>query len=97
MQKIRKVPLRKCVGCQEMFPKKSLIRIVLMPEGDIRFDETGKMNGRGAYLCNNPACLAQARKRKALERGLKCSVDSRVYDALAERLEAAQLPPGGAR
>lgn len=94
MQKTRKVPLRKCVGCQEMFDKKSLIRIVLTPEGEIRFDDTGKQNGRGAYLCNNPACLAQARKRKALERALKCSVDASVYEMLAARLEAAQTPEG---
>jgi uncharacterized protein len=96
MQRPRKVPLRKCVGCQEMFEKKSLIRIVLTPEGDIRFDDTGKLNGRGAYLCHNAECLKQARKRKSLERALKCTIDGTVYDALAAHLEQSG-PPGGAK
>ncbi|MCL6632014.1 MAG: YlxR family protein [Alicyclobacillus herbarius] len=87
MQRQRKVPLRKCVGCQEMFPKRELIRVVLTPEGEIALDATGKRSGRGAYLCGRPECLRQARKRKALERALKTPVPAGVYDELEVRLQ----------
>lgn len=85
----RKVPLRKCVGCQEMFPKKQLIRIVLTPEGDIVLDATGKRNGRGAYLCNNVSCLRQAQKRKSLDRALKVSIPQPLYSHLQALMEGA--------
>ncbi len=87
VQRQRKVPLRKCVGCQEMFPKRELIRVVLTPEGEIVLDATGKRNGRGAYLCGRPECLRQARKRKALERALKNPVPAGIYDDLEVRLQ----------
>ncbi|MCL6515601.1 YlxR family protein [Alicyclobacillus sp.] len=94
MQRPRKVPLRKCVGCQEMFPKRSLIRVVLTPEEQILLDATGKRNGRGAYLCPKADCLRQARKRKSLERALKHPIPEGVYDELEARL--AEVPGGGA-
>ena len=87
MQSQRKVPLRKCVGCQEMFPKRSLIRVVLTPEGEIVLDSTSKRNGRGAYLCQNVSCLKAAQKRKALERSLKTSIPEALYDQLAVSLQ----------
>lgn len=87
MEKVKKVPLRKCVGCQEMFPKKELIRVVLTPEAEIHLDFTGKRNGRGAYLCKNPQCLQTAKKRKALDRALKTHVEAGLYDDLVTRLE----------
>lgn len=90
MQRPRKVPLRKCVGCQEMFPKRELIRVVLTPEGAIELDTTGKRNGRGAYMCNNVACLKTARKRKSLERSLKVSIPDGVHDELEARMEGAK-------
>ncbi|MDQ0189266.1 YlxR family protein [Alicyclobacillus cycloheptanicus] len=89
MQRVKKVPLRRCVGCQEMFPKRELIRVVLTPEGEIHLDATGKRNGRGAYLCQKQACLQLARKRKSLERSLKTSIPEPLYDDLAERLKEA--------
>jgi predicted RNA-binding protein YlxR (DUF448 family) len=89
MQQQRKIPLRKCVGCQEQSPKRDLIRVVLTPEGEICLDMTGKQNGRGAYLCKKVTCFQQARKRKALERALKSSIPEALYDELQMRLEGA--------
>ncbi|GGI94511.1 hypothetical protein GCM10010885_00020 [Alicyclobacillus cellulosilyticus] len=87
MQRQKKIPLRKCVGCQEMFAKRDLIRVVSTPEGEILLDETGRRNGRGAYLCRKPECLKAARKRKSLERALKRAIPETIYDALAHQLE----------
>ena len=84
----RKVPIRRCVGCQEQKPKRSMLRIVLTPTGEILVDATGKKSGRGAYICPQRACLEMAKKRKSLERGLKTSVDAHVYDELWIFLEA---------
>jgi predicted RNA-binding protein YlxR (DUF448 family) len=89
MPRERKVPLRKCVGCQGMFPKRDLVRVVLTPEGELLIDPTGKRNGRGAYLCGNPECLRVARKRKSLERALKTGIPEALYDELAARFEGA--------
>jgi len=95
MQRVRKVPLRKCVGCQNMFPKKELVRVVLTPESTIDIDPTGKRNGRGAYLCNNEECLRQARKRKSLERALKTSIAEDVYQQLEALLHASPTRDSG--
>lgn len=78
----RKIPQRKCVACQQMMPKKELIRIVRSPEGDIRIDLTGKKPGRGAYLCGKVTCFKLAKKSKAFERALKAPVGSEIYDRL---------------
>ncbi len=68
---MKKVPMRMCVACREMKPKKELIRVVRTPEGEIIADETGRRNGRGAYLCRAEACLGKALKTRALERALE--------------------------
>lgn len=86
MQRPRKVPLRKCVGCQEMFSKRELVRVVLTPEGELRLDLTGKQNGRGAYLCRKRECLQTARKRKSLERSLKTAIPDELYSELEVRM-----------
>ncbi|WP_206830762.1 RNase P modulator RnpM [Alicyclobacillus fructus] len=86
MNRVRKVPLRKCVGCQEMKPKSELTRVVRTPDGDILLDPTGKRNGRGAYLCPSEACLNVAVKRKALERALKTTIPQEIHDALRRQL-----------
>ncbi|XID95086.1 RNase P modulator RnpM [Paenibacillaceae bacterium WGS1546] len=78
----RKIPQRKCVACQEMMPKKELIRIVRSPQGEIHIDLTGKKPGRGAYLCGKVACFKLAKKSKAFERALKAPVDAEIYDRL---------------
>ncbi len=80
----RKIPLRKCVACQEMKSKKELIRVVRTPEGEIMIDVTGKKSGRGAYLCGNVACFELAKKSRALDRSLKASVGLEVYEQLAQ-------------
>lgn len=85
----RKVPTRRCTGCGEHFPKPELIRIVRLPEGEIRLDLTGKISGRGAYICKNTACLKKCRKGERLERSLECKIPDEVYERLAEELENA--------
>ncbi|MDI9259106.1 RNase P modulator RnpM [Alicyclobacillus sendaiensis] len=86
MNRVRKVPLRKCVGCQEMKPKAELTRVVRTPEGDIVLDPTGKRNGRGAYLCPSEACLNVAVKRRALERALKTATPQEIHEFLRRQL-----------
>jgi len=82
--KPRKIPQRKCVACQEMMPKKELIRIVRSPQGDIQIDLTGKKPGRGAYLCGKVSCFKLAKKSKAFERALKAPVAPEIYDRLEQ-------------
>ena len=84
----KKIPMRQCLGCREMKPKKELVRVVRSPEGEISLDFKGKAPGRGAYLCPNTACLQKARKAKALERSFDTAISLEVYDALVERMEA---------
>lgn len=67
----KKIPMRTCIGCGAVRPKKELIRIVMTPEGEIIPDRTGRANGRGAYLCNDPACLLKAQKRRGMERAFR--------------------------
>jgi uncharacterized protein len=81
--KQRKVPLRKCVACQEMMPKKSLIRVVRTPEGEVLIDLSGKKSGRGAYLCGKLECFKLAQKNRALDRALKCQVGPEIHEQLA--------------
>ena len=93
MQK-RKIPMRKCMGCNEMYPKKELVRVVktrLSGEGEqeqyeISLDLTGKKAGRGAYVCKNPECLKKARKKKALERAFSVQISDEVYNAMEEEM-----------
>jgi predicted RNA-binding protein YlxR (DUF448 family) len=82
--RVRKIPMRKCIACQEMKPKKSLIRIVRTPEHEILLDPTGKKSGRGAYLCASVECFQLAKKRKSLDRALKVKVDDEVYAQMEE-------------
>ena len=84
----KKIPMRQCVGCREMKPKKELNRVVKSPEGAISLDFRGKAPGRGAYLCPDSACLKRAIKSKALERGFATAIPQSVYDTLVERMEA---------
>lgn len=85
-QKIKKIPQRKCVGCGEMKDKKSLLRIVRSPEGDISLDLTGKKSGRGAYVCRDKECIKKAVKEKRLERALEKPITDEVYAKLLEDL-----------
>jgi len=87
--KTKKVPMRMCTGCGEMFEKRSLVRVVKSPEGEISIDLTGKKSGRGAYVCKNPECLKMARKKKALERAFQTQIDDAVYARMEEELNNA--------
>ena len=85
----KKIPMRRCTGCGEMKEKKSLSRSVRTPEGDIKLDRTGKANGRGAYLCDDPACLRMAQKRRSLQRSLETAIPDEIFDELAARWEVS--------
>ncbi len=82
----KKIPMRKCVGCGEMKEKKDMIRVIKTPEDEIILDTTGRANGRGAYLCNNPECLSKAIKNRGLERSLKAQIPEEVSQRLKKEL-----------
>ncbi|MCG0238017.1 MAG: YlxR family protein [Firmicutes bacterium] len=92
MAKTKKVPLRRCVGCQEMRPKKELLRVVRTPEGEILVDPTGKKSGRGAYICRSPECLQAAIKGKRLERDLGHPIPEAVLEQLKVTVQTAVQP-----
>lgn len=85
---IKKIPMRQCVGCMEMKPKKELIRVVKSPEGEISLDISGKKNGRGAYICKSHDCLARAIKAKRFQRVFECVIPDSVCNSLEEELNA---------
>lgn len=87
MSTVRKIPMRKCVGCGEMRSKKEMMRVLKTTEDEIVLDTTGRKNGRGAYLCCNKACLMQAMKNKGLERSLKMAIPQSVYENLEKEFE----------
>lgn len=87
----KKIPLRQCLGCREMKPKRELIRAVRSPEGEVSLDFRGRKPGRGAYVCPNPECLKKARKARALERAFSCQIPEEVWDALEQQMREA--PP----
>ena len=82
----RKIPMRKCVGCGEMKPKKELIRVLRTEENEFVLDTTGKKNGRGAYLCMSKDCFEKAVKSKGLERSFKQAIPTVVYDRLEKEM-----------
>ncbi|MCC8132079.1 MAG: YlxR family protein [Oscillospiraceae bacterium] len=90
MQKVKKKPIRTCLGCGEPKEKRSLVRIVRTPEGEILVDPTGKKSGRGAYICPKSECLEKARKRRSLERSLECEIPSEIYERLSKDISEAQ-------
>ena len=83
----KKIPMRQCLGCREMKPKKELVRIVRSPEGDIDLDVKGKASGRGAYICPNADCLKKAIKAKAIEKAFETSIPQEIYERLKTRME----------
>ena len=84
--KTRKLPIRRCMGCGEHFPKNTLCRVLKTPEGEIVLDLTGKKNGRGAYICKSVECLKKARKSRRIETSLECSVPAEVYNEIEQEL-----------
>lgn len=85
--KTRKVPMRKCIGCMESFPKKELCRIVKTKEDEIFFDTTGKLNGRGTYICKRTECFDKAVKSKRLTKSLESEIPEEVYEAIKAEIE----------
>ncbi len=86
----KKIPMRMCVGCVSMFSKRELVRIVKNKDGDINIDFTGKMAGRGAYICKNMECLEKAIKTKKLERTFDTKIPDEVYEKLKEELSKGE-------
>lgn len=83
----KKIPMRQCLGCREMKPKKDLIRVVRSPEGQISLDFKGKASGRGAYICPEPQCLKKAIKARALERAFSAQIPPEIYEKLQNEME----------
>ena len=84
----KKIPMRQCLGCREMKPKKELIRVVRSPEGDISLDFRGKAPGRGAYICPNAQCLKKAVRARALEKAFSAQIPQEIYARLEQEMEA---------
>lgn len=88
--KTKKIPSRLCVGCGEPKEKRSMIRVVKTGEAGICLDDTGRMNGRGAYICKNMQCLERAIRSKGLERSLKTAIPAELVEALKEEMSAIE-------
>lgn len=86
MSTTKKIPMRMCVGCQEMKNKKEMLRVLKISEDEFVLDATGRKNGRGAYLCSSKECLEKAIKNKGLERSFKQSIPKEVYESLEKEL-----------
>ena len=80
--KMKKIPLRTCVITKEKLPKKELLRIVRTPEGEVKIDETGKLNGRGAYIKKDIAILEKIKKSNVLQKKLECNIEESVYEEI---------------
>lgn len=87
---MKKIPMRMCTGCREMKPKRDLIRVVKTPEGEIKVDFTGKLNGRGAYICKDIECLEKAVKQKSLSRAFECPITDEIYEELKKSVESVE-------
>ena len=85
----KKIPQRQCMGCRERKAKKELIRVVRGTDGVVSLDFSGKLNGRGAYICPDLQCLKKARKSLALDRSLEVTIPQEVYDRLEKEMEGA--------
>ena len=86
----RKIPMRMCIGCGEMKPKKELVRVVKDKDGNVSMDLTGKKAGRGAYLCPNPECLEKAQKARRLERAFSQQISEELYQNLKKEISHAE-------
>ena len=93
--KTKKIPMRRCLGCQISKPQKELIRVVRTPEGLLCVDSTGKMNGRGAYICRAAHCLEEAKKSRRLERQFDMKVSEELFKQIYARIEAGGEKDGG--
>ena len=87
----KKIPQRQCMGCRERKEKRQMLRVVRCTDGEVRLDFSGKLNGRGAYVCPQVECLCKARKSRALERCLETPIPEEVYDRLEKEMEVGSL------
>ena len=85
----KKIPMRQCMGCRERREKRQMIRVVRGTDGNVSLDFSGKLNGRGAYICPSMECLKKARKSKALDRSLEVEIPEEVYDRLQGEMEGS--------
>ena len=85
----KKIPQRQCMGCRERKNKRDMLRVVRVPSGEVSRDFSGKLGGRGAYVCPDPECLKKARKTRALERCLEVAIPEDVYDRMEKEMEGA--------
>ena len=85
----KKIPMRQCLGCREMKPKRELVRVVRSPEGEVSIDGKGKKPGRGAYVCHSAECLKKALRSNALGRSLEVTIPPEIRDQLVAEMEAA--------
>ena len=88
----KKIPMRQCLGCREMKPKRELVRVVKSPEGEVSLDFKGKKPGRGAYVCPDAECLKRALKTKALSRAFGVPIPDTILEELTTRVEELQVP-----
>lgn len=98
MPKVRKIPTRMCVACKQMRPKRELIRVVRTPSGEIKVDPTGKLSGRGAYVCPTPACATAGLKESRLQHALEVPMPDTLAVELRQAVDAAlaaQVRPDG--
>ena len=86
----KKIPMRQCMGCRERKAKREMIRVVRCTDGAVQLDFSGKLNGRGAYICPDPECLKKARKSKSLDRSLESVIPEEVYDRLTAEMEGSR-------
>ena len=86
----KKIPMRTCIACRTEKPKKEMLRIVRNAAGEIRLDTTGKLAGRGAYICNSEVCILRLKKQRLLNRAFSCEVPEEVYKSVEEEFRAAQ-------
>ena len=90
MKMEKKIPMRKCLGCMQSFPKMELIRVVRTPENEVLIDLTGKKSGRGAYLCKDKACLKKAIKAKRIQSNLEVQLSEELIESLSKELEGIE-------
>ncbi len=84
--KEKKIPMRQCTGCREMKPKKEMIRVLKTADNQLLVDKTGKLNGRGAYICNRPECLEKAISSRGLSHSLKFNLTPDIVEKLREEI-----------
>jgi predicted RNA-binding protein YlxR (DUF448 family) len=89
-QKIKKIPMRQCLGCNEHKAKRELVRVVRLPDGEAVLDLKGKVSGRGAYICPSLACFKKARRARRIERALECEISEEVFDSMEALIKEAE-------